>query len=224
MFKTEMHLHTKESSGCGWLTAEEMVELYCQAGYSTICVCDHLKEDHLLHWGNVSWKEKINKHLIGYKNAKKSAKKYNMNILLATEIEFLKTKPNHYLLLGVTEEFLINNTNICDMSIEEFSSIAKENGIFTIQAHPFRDNVNFPTPNFVDGIEVYNSNPRHQNFSEKSFKIAKSYNLHITAGSDAHRIEDVALSGILTENEIKNSADLITAIKEDSIKLIYSEV
>lgn len=219
-FKTETHLHTNESSGCARVGAEEMVEAYHKAGYSTLCICDHLKEDHLIHWGDISWEEKIDNHLIGYKKAKEAAQKYNINILLTTEIEFKKTAPNHYLLLGVTEEFLKATPNICDMSIEEFRKIAIENNIFIVQAHPFRDGNNYPTPEFVDAIEMYNSNPRHKDFSEKSLELVKKHSLCITAGSDAHRKEDVALSGITTETKIDSVEQLIDAIKEKKIKPI----
>ena len=220
MFKTETHLHTSESSGCARLSAEEMVKSYYEEGYSTICICDHLKEDHLIHWGNISWQEKVNNHLKGYEKAKETALKYNINILLASEIEFKKTAPNHYLLIGVTKEFLLSNPDICEMSIEEFAILAKKNNIFVVQAHPFRDSRCFPTSEFVDAIEVYNSNPRHSDFNEKSFELVEKYDLCITAGSDAHRAEDIARSGILTETEIKTSDDLIEAIKERKIRII----
>ena len=47
----------------------------------------------------------------------------------------------------------------------------------------------------------------------------------MTSGSDAHRKEDIALSGIETEKEIKNCKDLIEAIKNRKINLIgeYNE-
>ena len=39
-------------------------------------------------------------------------------------------------------------------------------------------------------------------------------------GSDTHRNEDIALSGIETENEIKSAEDFIEAVKSGKVKII----
>ena len=108
--------------------------------------------------------------------------------------------------------------------IEKFSEIAHREGLFIVQAHPYRDGKCFPTPEYVDAIEVYNSNPRHEDNSEKSELLAHSLSLPVSAGSDAHREEDVAKSGIETELEIKTSLDFITAVKEGKLTVIRSEI
>lgn len=38
MFKTELHVHTKESSECSEIGAEEIIELYKKNGYSTLFI------------------------------------------------------------------------------------------------------------------------------------------------------------------------------------------
>ena len=215
MFKTETHIHTKNSSGCGWLFAEEMVKEYHDAGYSTIVITDHFSID------NVAWEEKVKKSLLGYYKAKEVSEKYNINVLMSTEMEFEKNKPNHYLIYGITEEFLLSNPDVNKMGIEEFSHIAKENNLFIVQAHPHRNKTCYPTPKFVDAIEIYNGNPRHSDYSDKSLKVAEDNNLYKTAGSDAHRKEDIARSGIITDIEIKSIDDLIEAIKNTNVKIIY---
>ena len=55
-------------------------------------------------------------------------------------------------------------------------------------------------------------------------KTAVENQLYISAGSDAHRVEDVAQSGILTKKEIKTAKDLINAIKSREIQLIGRDV
>lgn len=217
MFKTETHLHTKNSSGCGWLFADEMVKKYYEVGYNTIVIADHFNGE------DISWEQKVEKTLAGYKHAKQVAEKYNINVLMSVEMEFKKTRPNHYLLYGITEEFLFLNPNIDQMSIEEFSAIAKKNNLFIVQAHPFRNEACYPTPEFVDAIEIYNGNLRHRDHSENSLKIAEENNLKKTAGSDAHRMEDIGRSGIKTNREIKTIYDLIEAIQSGNLEIIYPE-
>ena len=224
MFKTETHIHTLETSPCGKIGAKEIVKLYYEAGYSTICISDHFKQSQFDDLGDIPWRDKVAIMFCGYYKAMCYAKKFNMNVIMSAELSLDKTVPNHYLVYGITEKFFLKYPDICKMSIEEFSKIAKENGVFVVQAHPYRDNYHYPTPEYVDAFEVYNSNPRHTDFSSDSLKTAKEYGLYLSAGSDTHRIEDVAKSGIITEKEIKTAKDLIVAIKNRKIKLIGSDV
>lgn len=222
MFKTETHLHTKESSWCGWLTAEEMLKEYRDRGYTTVCISDHFKQEYFDAWGDIPWEEKVKRTLLGYYNAEKVADKYGINVLMATEIELEETKPNHYLLYGVTEEFLISHINLCKMGIEEFSKIAKENNIFIIQTHPFRDGLCFPTPDYVDALEIFNGNLRHKDLGDAK-QLAKDKGLCVVSGSDAHRPEDIAQGGIITDKEIKTLDELIAVIKSGDFKTIGIE-
>ena len=45
MYKIELHLHTKYSSGCGQMSAQELISGYKAAGYAGIVVTDHICED-----------------------------------------------------------------------------------------------------------------------------------------------------------------------------------
>jgi histidinol phosphatase-like PHP family hydrolase len=72
----------------------------------------------------------------------------------------------------------------------------------------------------VDGMEVYNSNPRHEDFSERSEAVARENGLSMIGGSDAHRDEDVAGSGILTEEKIETAEQLIRLVKEHRCEII----
>ena len=92
-----------------------------------------------------------------------------------------------------------------------------------MQAHPFRDEVCFPTADSVDAFEVYNSNPRHIDFSEKAEKCAQENGLYKLGGSDAHRTEDIGLSGILTETEIKTAEDFIAIVKSGKAEIIRGD-
>ena len=224
MFKTETHMHVSEVSPCSKLSAAEMVKIYHEAGYKTLFVADHFqKERYFDTLGDISWAEKIDCFLKGYKNAKKAAEKFSMNVILSAEISF-GWSCNHYLVYGIDEEFLKNCPDIFDMGIEKFYPYAKERGVTVIQAHPYRDMGSFPTPEFVDGFEVYNSNPRHDNYTEKAIETAQKYNKPMTAGSDSHRTEDTALTGVETEEEIRTAENYINAVMNGKIKIIREEV
>ncbi len=212
MYKTETHLHVAEISGCSRIKAAEMVKLHSEAGYKTICVSDHLNQIFLDSLGDIPWEDKMTIFLSGYYKAKEAGKKYGINVIMSAEIMFEESK-NHYLVYGATKEFLASYPNICKMSVKDFYKIAKEHNVFVVQAHPFRDEICFPTPEYVDAMEVYNSNPRHVDFSEKTAECVKVNGLYMTSGSDSHRLEDIGKGGILSEQEIKSAEDFITLIK-----------
>ena len=223
MFKTETHLHTLEISLCAHIRASQLIRKYKEAGYSTVFITDHFQTNTLDTYGDISWETKTTLFFASYYLAKSVGDKLGVNVLMGAEVCF-PGEANHYLLYGITKEFLDKYPDIHKYGIEKFSKIAKENGIYVVQAHPYRDGECFPTPEYVDAVEVYNSNPRHKDFSEKSQELAEKYNFPITAGSDTHRLEDVALSGIETDVEIKTVEQFINLVKERKVRIINQNI
>lgn len=220
MFKTETHLHTAETSPCGKVGAGELIKLYAEAGYKTVFVSDHLKKKTLEIMGDIPWEEKTEKFMAGYKAALAAGEKYGVNVIFSAEL-MLTENSNHYLLYNIKKEFLDKRHDIFDMPITEFYKYAKENGVTVVQAHPYRDGSTVPAPaDSVDALEVLNSNPRHDNYSEKAIAFATENALPMTAGSDTHRYEDVARSGVMTPYEIKTADDYIRAVKCGEVIII----
>ena len=218
MFKIETHIHTAEVSACSRIKAKEMVKKYHAAGYSTIFITDHFQENSLDVLGDLPWNEKMTVFLSGYYRAKFEGDKLGITVLPGAEMKFADSK-NHYLVYGITKEFLDTYPNIHEKTLPEFSKIAKENGIFVVQAHPHRDGACFPTPEYVDAIEVYNSNPRHDDHSELSEALVKELGIPVTVGSDAHRDEDVAGAALVSEKEIKTVEEFILAVRSGALKI-----
>jgi predicted metal-dependent phosphoesterase TrpH len=221
MFKTETHMHTDESSRCGKVPAREMVALYHAAGFKTLFISDHFQKSAFEKMGDeLSWEEKIDQFLIGYREAKAAGDELGMNVILSAELRLQPLK-NHYLLYGdITREFLAARPDIFEMGIEEFSAYAKEHGITVVQAHPLRDGKCVPTPEYVDGMEVFNPNPRHENFTPQVLEVARAHGLAITSGSDAHRYTDIAHGGVISEREIKTAADYVELLLAGELKYV----
>ncbi len=220
MYKTETHLHTKEGSKCGRLTAEEMVVAYHNAGFHTLFISNHFGTKFFEPWGELTWDETVDRFMLGYHNARKAGKKYNMNVLFSAEVEFDELENIHYLLYGIDETFLKKYAYFMRMKVADFMEIAKSQGILVIQAHPYRDGNLITTPDLVDGFEVRNLNPRHCSYDECAEATAKEYGLYRTAGSDAHRPEDVAATAMGSENEIKTADDYIGLVKSGKAVLL----
>ena len=218
MYKTEPHLHTAEVSRCSTIRAADMVKLHYEAGYSTIFITDHLSWMFCDLLGDIPWHEKTAIFLTGYYKAKQEAKNLDIKVLMGAEVTF-RDSPNDYLVYGITKEFLDAYPDLCEMGIEEFYKAAKKHDVFVIQAHPHRDSYCFPTPESVDGLEVYNPNPRHNDESEKSEQCAREYGLFKTSGSDSHRTEDIGRTAVLTTDRITCAEDYINHIKNGSFEI-----
>ena len=111
MFKTETHLHTAEVSRCGKKRAFQMIRAYKEAGYSTVFVTDHFQMNTLDALGDISWADKVTIFLSGYYAAKCEGEKIGVCVLPGAEICFGGEDPNHYLVYGLTKEFLLQYEN-----------------------------------------------------------------------------------------------------------------
>lgn len=221
---TELHTHTAETSNCGVANAKELVDSYISKGYSTVVITDHLSTHTYFKYdyNDLSWEEKIDIFLRGYKTAREYAKN-KLNVLLGMEIRFDNDSANDYLVFGIDEYFLRNNGNLIDMDIESFSSLAHKNGLLIYQAHPFRDGLTRADAGLLDGAEVYNGCVRHNSRNPYALKWASENGLKKISGSDFHKTEDVAHGGIITASEIKNNSDLLKILKSENYKLIQEK-
>ena len=84
------------------------------------------------------------------------------------------------------------------MGIAGFSPIARGQGAILVQAHPYRKKCTPAIACYLDGLETRNRNPRHENNNALAEAYAAQFGLLSLAGSDCHRPEDVAVSGILS--------------------------
>ena len=214
MFKTETHLHTSPVSSCAKLSPEEMIRAYKDKGYTTVFVSDHFS---LYHYPKgMSFKEYVDYFIGGYTAAKRVGDEIGICVLFSVE---LTLNGNHYLLYGADKEFLLLRPDIFEMPTEDFYAHAKAHGVTVIQAHPYRDGKCFPTPASADGIEALNANPRHENFDEKCLALAKEYRFPITAGSDAHREEDIGVAAMLSDTPITSVEQYVSLLFEGKLRL-----
>lgn len=211
MFKTETHMHTRESSPCAREKALKMVDYYKEAGFSTVFVSDHMSHPIFDNYGDVSWKDKVTMFMAGYYRAKHRGLNIGVNVLFSVELEVRDEYRNHYLLYNVDRQFLEEHECILDMSIEELYPLFKANNIYVVQAHPTRLTC-LPKPSSVDAFEVCNGKLADE-FNAEALELAGKYKLPQTAGSDAHKLEQVGLAGVLSEYEIKTAQDYINLIK-----------
>ena len=218
MFKTETHLHTPPVSTCGKIPANEMIRAYKEAGYETVFVTNHFAEYHFPQ--GFSFPEYVDDYFNGYEEAKALGDEIGLTVLFAVE---LTLRGNHYLLYGTDKAFFLAIPNIFKMQVTEFYAYAKANGVAVIQAHPFRDGNCFPTLDACDGIEAVNANPRHENFDEKCLALAREHSLPISAGSDAHRWEDIGLAAMVSDEPIASVEQYVELLLSGKLRLMKGE-
>ncbi|MFW5985210.1 MAG: PHP domain-containing protein [Halanaerobiaceae bacterium] len=219
MYKYEMHLHTRAVSPCGQVGVKEAVDMYEKSGFAGFVVTDHFKADIFPEGNSLNWEEKVAYFLTGYRKAREYAADLDFTVFLGMEISF-NGDGRDYLVYGIDEDFLLENENIYETNLQEFRRIIDQDKreIYLLQAHPFRD-----TPgdtDCLDGLEVYNGNPRHDSNNDQAVRLAEEENLGKISGSDFHQKEDLARGGIETSIKLENNADLLKLLWEKSYTLL----
>lgn len=218
-YKFDAHVHTSETSPCAKIKGSEMVHLYKKAGYSGVIVTDHYHDGFFeaLFGPNVSWEEKVDCFYKGYLSAYNEGKKIGINVILAMEINFAPYDID-YLVYGVDETFLKENERLYYLNLGSFRELTKNNkNIITYQAHPYRAPITPADPALLDGIEVYNGNPRHISGNKPALDFAIKHNLKRISGSDFHEIGDEARGGILLPENVDNEKDLVQILRNDRL-------
>lgn len=217
----EMHLHTKDTSNCANVKASVAVEEYIKAGYDGIVVTDHLSPSTYMKYGRelLPWKKKVDFFLRGYKAAKKAANG-RIPVLLGMELRYRTSEgDNDYLVYGITEDFLYNTPELLNLNSKKFYELTQKNGFLVFQAHPFRVGMKVTNPKFLDGIEIFNGNPRHNSSNDIAEMWAKKYGLMVTSGSDYHEIEDLGTGGIYFNKDIKDNKTLVEELLKKDYEL-----
>lgn len=213
------HTHTSETSRCGKVPAADMVDLYIERGFAGIVVTDHLHPEYLRHVDkNSDWDAVMDHFLSGYQASKKRGDEVGLDVILGAELRFPEND-NDYLVYGIDEAWLRANPYICCMTAQEFYDKYHDE-VLIIHAHPFRENSAPVQTKAIHGVEIINSNPRHDNSNERALALSQLHpEWYRTAGSDAHRLGDEARAGIVLPERIRDSFALKRVIESGAIHL-----
>ncbi|MBE6618038.1 MAG: hypothetical protein E7627_08915 [Ruminococcaceae bacterium] len=216
-YKTELHCHSRDGSGCSNESAEGIVKKYLEHGYSTVVLTNHFDpawnpDDR--EW----WMEQIENKFSAYDKLVEAAEG-KLNILMGMECRFVENN-NDYVILGITREFLETIDVNITKSIRTFAEKAHEAGMFIIQAHPFRPHMAMMRPDHVDAIEVYNGHLDHDNHNFLAEAFAEHYGKIKTSGTDHHDRDHMPRGGIMTDDPITSIPQLIEVLKSGNYELI----
>ena len=203
----EMHLHTLGNSRCGHTAPADIMALYSEAGYDGIVCTNHFNRYIYEEYLEGSTKEEKLAHFFRAFNELKAykAEKGGPDVFFGVEVAIgkddyhLKTNFDcaEILVYGITpEEFAEHAAELTETDYAGLRRIADVNGWLLYQAHPFRERTKRLKRKYLDGIEIYNANPRHANFNFLAALKARTQNLKVVAGSDFHKPHDIGAAVI----------------------------
>lgn len=216
MYKYDVHVHTMETSPCGKVRAAEVVKLYKKMGYDGIVITDHYSDRFFLSVAGQKWETKMEKFLKGYREALRAGSEIGLNVLLGMEINF-RWSLNDYLVYGIDEDFLLENPFLHKKGLKSFRRIIDKYGYLVYQAHPFRIGMTRADSGLLDGVEVFNGNPRHNSKNESAEKFALENRLRMISGSDFHMLEDAGSGGMIFAENPENNAKLLEILRENKV-------
>ena len=224
-YKTELHLHSAEVSACGKATAEDIVNVYLEAGYTTLVLTNHFspftytsgKED----LSYMTPEEKVEFYINGF-HALKNAAEGKLHVLFGMELYPMGRACDH-LIYGMTEEFLRTHPDLMELPLATTSALVREAGMILCQAHPFRNDMKIGDPSLLDGMETHNAHT--SSFRNKiAEQWADEFGLIKIAGSDYHGTHHKAESGIATDCPITTNEELLEVLRSGNYKQIHKSV
>lgn len=223
-YRIETHMHTKHTSKCGWLDAAVLAEGYAQAGYTAVAITDHYNRDTFDHLNleTASPEEVMAVFLDGFRRLEDACARAGLKLYKGAELRFDECC-NDYLLYNYPDELLARPEEVFHMGIAAFAPLAREAGALIIQAHPYRKKCTPAIACYLDGVEVCNRNPRHENNNERAEEYAALHGLLRTGGSDCHRTEDIAQGGILAQTLPEDDAALVRLLRSGNYTIIGVE-
>ncbi|MBQ6263103.1 MAG: PHP domain-containing protein [Clostridia bacterium] len=222
-YRTELHCHTSEASGCADECAADTVEKYIALGYDTIVLTNHFSRYEFDEDDPDSYGAMVDKQMRALRLAKEAAGD-RLNVLFGIELRLYENS-NDYLVFGVTEEFLRGHPELLHMDVWGAHAFLNENGAMMIHAHPMRTGCTITDPWSVDGYEVYNGHNQQRSRNEMALAWA-SYGRSIrkrviyTSGSDKHDRHHVPDGGIVTEEPITSMEQLLSVLESGNYKLM----
>ncbi|MBQ7347384.1 MAG: hypothetical protein IJW55_05455 [Clostridia bacterium] len=215
-YKVELHAHTAGISTCARMEVKDVADQYLAAGYSTLILTNHYVEYNFDN--DMSWEESIRRYLAPIHEMQAYVGN-RMTVLPGAEVRNYDTL-NDYLILGADEEFFLKNRYLHRLKLKAISRLVREHGALLIQAHPFRNGMSITNPSLLDGVEVFNGAPGQNSRNNFAYRWAKAYGFLQTSGSDFHGLHTPITGGILTNEPVNTSAQVVKTIREGNYDLI----
>jgi predicted metal-dependent phosphoesterase TrpH len=219
--RIETHAHTSTVSPCGHLSPGELVGAYAAEGYSALVITDHFVPWLPVLHGADSWSQTVSRFYSGYRAAEEAADGSGLTVLPGFEVTLHDLPGRDFLVYGLDERALLQIPDPWAMPFATFKQAAESAGALVFQAHPFRYSTPID-PGLLDGVEVYNGNPRHDSQNHLAASFADTHDLLRISGSDAHQWPDIGRGGIVMPEVPSTIAEFVQLYRDlaDEIELL----
>ncbi len=219
MNRYETHCHTAESSACASAPAVKQVQFYRSRGFRGIIVTDHFLNGNTTAPAELPWEERVEILCSGYENAKKEGDRIGLDVFFGWEY-------GHYgadfLTYGLDKAWLLKHPEVMELHPNDYFDLVRKEGGFVSHAHPFREDWYIDMirlfPRKCDGCEVINS-CRKPLENEMARIYADKYGMIYTAGSDNHHANQSRLSGIETDETVRDIHHFIGILKAGNYRI-----
>ncbi len=203
----ELHAHSRPASSCSDVTAQELVDIYHEAGFDALVLTNHFTSSLLQRM-------EIDDYIDECECAREHARQYGMKVYLGAELRFTENS-NDYLLYGVDRQVLQSAADYFEKGIEAYVREGKEERSVLVQAHPFRNHMELIDADLVDGFEVHNFHEGHNSRPATALRHAKECKANVlTAGTDFHHPDRQVPSVALRVRQLpKDSFELAQILK-----------
>lgn len=215
----DTHVHTAEVSPCGQVSGGEIARMYKRAGYDGIVITDHLTSGLRHHLDCRSWSECVAGYLSGFRAAESEGRRIGLTVFWGLELTLDYGPPGDFLVYGLDEEFLTAHPELCSLHLSDVRALVTQRETLIFQAHPFRSGHTLASTELLDGFEVINGNPRHPYDTAEAFRVARLHGLLRSAGSDAHRPEDVGRAGVSLLRSPQSIGELVSVLKTGTAEI-----
>jgi hypothetical protein len=210
----DVHVHTREVSPCGVLSAVEIVRMYRQAGYHGIVVTDHYYPGLPSFQESAGWEEAVARYLGGFCRARAEGERIGLTVLWGLELSLRGENPGDFLVYGLEEAFLLEQPHLYRLELEELRHRIRPAGALVYQAHPFRPGMRPAAAALLDGVEVFNGNPRHDSRNHLAARFAERHRLLAVSGSDVHQVDEVGQGGLRLARIPAGNRDLAELLRD----------
>ena len=206
------------------MTPEELARALYDGGYAGAVLTNHFYGGNSGIDRTLEWKDFVKAYEDDYIACKEAAKKFDVDIIFGVEESLYGGL--EILVYGIEPQVLYEHPELVERNGEDWLKMLHGVGALIIQAHPYREAsyISMPGPlpiEWLDGIEIFNVG-NNDVANERAADFAKEHPKFIlTAGSDAHTVERVCMSGISVDERIKDAAELAAVLKNGKYELIY---
>ena len=227
MFRYETHCHCSECSACGKSTAAELVRDYHAAGFSGFVLTDHFLSGNTAVDRSLPWETKIRLYYDAYLKAKAVGDELDFDVIFGIEHHF--GGGHEVLIYNIDLDFMLENPDMCDISLEELIQRVHAWGGLVFQAHPYRnrgyiDLTRPPRDDIVDGLEVYNASNQCPEENLPAFHLAKEKGLLMLSGGDVHAIgaNTATMAGMAFPYRVRNGKEFVEGIRQGDARCIIN--